>query len=427
MKFDNPAVRKKLSPVLIRSSLVSQTKNAIAHTKEAYAATTPKSVQELKSYKELFDELLYKLKLKKRVYLPDLRQVSPDHGRAVYESIGGNPALWEDENGILHGMRDHKGTLMESEREINDDMYGHYMLRVEGMKDGWVLSRILKASEYLGKRGIPTEAITEVRKLDQVVDNGQVIDIDEWKDYAIQAYLRNPWKRGGHDAPEERVREYMKADFYALTRDLQVEERLRDLGHLSKGDYHQFMEPIIKWYRLASKYRPDQFTPIDQNVQGLPGEPLSEAELSDFMNRVVPTNMGRNVALTHLYDLAHGWCHAQNFSLVGTYYDVDSVHGSPLGDKAITEQDIKRDFSMTLKALEETSTAFVQPIIRNKAILNFVVSYMDTTKGENNWSFDDVAKLVDTDFFGTEYPYILFGAEIEIRAFTENRTAQKFN
>lgn len=416
--FDNSNVDRPLSALEVKSTLVSQERNALAHPKEAYAAVTPIPVKEAKSIKNVLNEVLYLLKLKKRVYIPDLRQVSKEHGRAVYENFGGNHLLWQDEQGNLYGERDHKGVLMDKSRDIEDDEYGHMSLRVNGMKDGWVLERILTVSDYLAKQGIPSERITEVRKLEQVIDDGHTVDMEEWKQNAIQRYLRNPDNLKGHDQPEKTVNKYMDTDFYALTRDLQVAGRLRDLSQLgSKKDYHMFMEPIVKWYRLASHYKPEHFTPLSPDVVKHTGQPVSEEEMRDFMNRVVPINMGRNLGLTHNLGLAHGWCHAQNYSLVGSYYDVDSIHGEPIGDPLITLQDKSRDFSMTLGAIEETSTSYVQPIVITEAVVNFVTSYMNTTHGQGKWAFDDVESLVDERVFKTKNPYILYGAESEIRAY----------
>jgi hypothetical protein len=150
----------------------------------------------------------------------------------------------------------------------------------------------------------------------------------------------------------DKVKKYLQStDFFIEDRDLQVAERLRDLKKIkTESQFRQVMEPIFKWVNLATNSLKSGIisdTPVPNRFE------FNPADIQRYFGEWLPSQMGIYLARLHKLGLVHQFPHAQNWSVVGTLYDLDSVWGSVLGDPLITDDDIAKDTRRTVGAITE--------------------------------------------------------------------------
>ncbi|MDP3994660.1 MAG: hypothetical protein Q8P91_02430 [bacterium] len=193
------------------------------------------------------------------------------------------------------------------------------------------------------------------------------------------------------------VKAYFESvDFFIEERDLQTAERLRDLGRLKdEASFKSVVEPIFKWVNKVFDYKksglidgtnaPERFT-------------FTQDDIKRYFGEWLPTQMGIYLARMHKLGLAHGFPHAQNWSAVGTLYDLDSVSGLPVGDAATEDKSMASDTRETVGALAElfnSQTNYLRsnfPELTDKAQAVLVSSYIKERFGNqiNNEQLESI-------------------------------------
>lgn len=301
--------------------------------------------------------------------------VSPEHGRAIIDTRINNKVIWGGNlPGDIYGAKDWKGANMDRIR-IEGDEYSPYGFRVWGLKDSTGIDRIEKASHLLRSDGLPTENPTRIVKILEVLEYGKKIPIQEWKSEYLQALESSATtleKVGNEEAAnrERGVIAKMKiyfdnVDFFIEERDLQVAERIRDL-ELIKNDvsFKTVMNPILKWVNQVFETKKSGIIANTETPEKFILEP---EDIQRYFGKWLPEQMGIYMAHMHKIGIAHGFTHAQNWSIVGTLYDLDSVHGQPLGDIEATESEFALDTRVAIGAISE----LLDPITSNYLSSNF--------------------------------------------------------
>ncbi len=275
--------------------------------------------------------------------------------------------------------------------------------------------RIERASELLRRKGLPTEKIVRESTLKEVWVKGgsnEVVKI------SIETFKKEVLKRIWGSAQVERkngdvhsaqtlekrwrdIKDYFEStNFYAVTRDLQTAERLTDITHpTSINKFQKNISSVFKWINTTCAIKRNGIIPNTEKP-----EPFNynEDDIKRYLSEWLPKQMGIYLARTHNLNLTHNFPHEQNWSAVGTLYDLDSLCGIPLGDKIdddALEQQKYMDCSKTLSALERSlppdtpfgnDIAKLYPEVFEKAIESFLVAYI-----KERW---EKQQLIDSKF-----------------------------
>jgi len=282
--------------------------------------------------------------------------VSKDAGRTVEDQIVGKKAVWGGElPGDIYGDRDQKGGRQDRILRLQIDPYHGF--RVEGMNvyDPKYLEKVNKVSEFLRQNGLPTEKLTTVYELKNklMAPNGHLYEIDRLKVRAITVFRDQLTKMGESDVGKtiNSAWQWLKdVKFSIEERDLKVAERLRGARYaVSSEDFKRMVSPVFQWLKVAT----------DTRGQGLitgtekPGRlSLDGEDLQIYFGRWLPDQMATYLSRMHTLRAVHGNATAQNWSLVGTLYDLDTVKVQALGDQ-LPKGGIEDDVNCTLGALEE--------------------------------------------------------------------------
>ena len=287
--------------------------------------------------------------------------VSPEHGRAIVDTRINNAVIWGGtKSGDIYGAKDWKGANMNHVRLQRDD-YGTLGWRAEGLKDNVGIVRLQKASRILRDNGLPTENPIKIDKLLQVVEDGKTIPIWLWKTETIKAFESSAnviEKMGDFEMTKKQreeadsVKKYLLGtDFYVEERDLQTAERLRDLETAKDEEsFKKIVEPILKWVDTVVEVKKSGLianTPPPEKFS------FSPEDIKRYFGEWLPSQMGIYIARMHKLGLAHQFPHAQNWSVVGTLYDLDSVKGPQLGDKENSKNDYAIDTKKAVGAIAE--------------------------------------------------------------------------
>lgn len=331
--------------------------------------------------------------------------VSPEHGRAIIDTRINNKVIWGGNlPGDIYGARDWKGANMDSVRLIKDEC-GYLGYRVQGLKDSIGINRIEKVSQFLRENGLPTEHPTKVVKILEISKYGKKIPVGEWKEETTKALEESVIaleKSSNFEAAEREKQEvadvkayFESVDFFIEERDLQTAERLRDLERLKDEiSFKSVVEPIFKWVNKVFDYKksgliggtnaPERFT-------------FTQDDIKRYFGEWLPTQMGIYLARMHKLGLAHGFTHAQNWSAVGTLYDLDSVSGLP-EDATTEDKSMASDTRETVGALAElfdSQTNYLRsnfPELTDKAQAVLVSSYIKERFGNqiNNEQLESI-------------------------------------
>lgn len=287
--------------------------------------------------------------------------VSPEHGRAIVDTRINNMVIWGGtKSGDIYGAKDWKGANMNHVRLMKDE-YGTLGWRAEGLKDNVGITRLQKASQILRDNGLPTENPTKIVKLLQVVEDGKIIPIWLWKTETIKAFessaniaekMNDPEMAKRQRKEAETAKEYLLGtDFYIEERDLQTAERLRDL-EITKDEesFKKVIGPVFEWLNTIINTKK---TGLIANTPAPEKFSFTPDDIKRYFGEWLPSQMGIYMARMHKLGLTHGFTHAQNWSVVGTLYDLDSVKGPQLGDKENSKNNFAIDTRKAVGALAE--------------------------------------------------------------------------
>ncbi len=339
--------------------------------------------------------------------LPRLVVVAGSSGRTITDETSGKKVVYGGNlAGDIYGARDLKGSRQDSGVFVAFDKYGYLGLRVNGLKDNIGIRAIKKGSLYLRGLGLPTERPTALYTVEEIIRDGNRIDIEEWKKLALEEFARlvsndpdDPNHHRVHGLIEDAKTYLDSTEFYIEERDLQVAERLRDIASCkSERDFRLVVEPILKWVNVATGARnsglisgtppPEKFSFTDEDTER-------------YFGKWLPEQMGIYLGRLHNSATSHGYAHGQNWSAVGTLYDLDSLVGLAVDSlDNFSEKQERSDVKMSLGSLEELlspdngnylSMEFGREILL-AAKAHFIYGYLTERYGE-------IPEILDYDLF----------------------------
>jgi len=279
-------------------------------------------------------------------------KISKTHGRNMTEATASKKVIWGGPySGDIYGDKNVKGSDMsEAHLEIGEN--GNYDVRARGLMDDISLLRTRKASEFLRKNGLPTEALRSVKTLKKV----WIKDGEKWKKISVHKWEENELERIKNENPKfyEQFKTYLKeTKFVVIERDVQVDERVEDIQlSCQKNDLRRTMQPIFKWLNsvtvvtnrglISDTPKPEKFEVTNEG-------------LKKYFGDYLPSQMGIYLGRLHRLGVAHGSSHNQNWSAVGTLYDADSVYGKPIfsDDEKPSGNAIDEDIFLSMSTLED--------------------------------------------------------------------------
>lgn len=345
--------------------------------------------------------------------LPVLRRISDHHGRS-YEFIVGEESsiLWADIHGNIFTAINTKGNNCEAvevcRHEVTPSGFTYY-----GLQDSDSMVRVLRGSEMLRVNGIETETIIKVIEPAQFPYNGELLSPADYKKKLVEAVWEKDAKNDEKsilidlnlatrdDIPKLSVA-LDKTVFFITIRGVQVNERLADFAH-AKGPAEKatMLRKAFRYVNLAEKQaarKDSDYTPQFFSAD-------NPQDIERYFRDYLPKKIAKNLAGIHNLDLVHYFPHSSNISLVGSFYDLDSLKGEPLqlGDKEITYTDIKDDLRKCMEALSnldlypELGQVDQRVVRERKAIIkrNFAESYIKAVGWDKDVieNFEGIASL----------------------------------
>lgn len=360
-----------------------------------------------------------------RILRNRLVKISPIHGRSYEMRFGeARHIFWQDEYGNLFSTITTKGNNLEEPKVLKQEVSpSGYM--IYGMQDSDAMVRMLKASQLLRANHIGTEMILRVMEPQELPFGDQVVPLAEFKKLLIkQVWEQNADKDSTDDQGDGNLtREDIpsltvaldKMTLFLTIRGLQVSERLADLAQASDPDeIKKILSPAFLYANMSEKqnarrdpsYIPDSF---DIN---------KEEDRVRYLTQYLPIQIARNFATLHKLGLVHVFPHTGNISLVGSFYDLDSVQGEPLGlgDDKVTIEDIKHDLHGFLVDQSDTfpNPAFIVNMVDGIEGKNFSANFLKEYFKQMGWEgdilrFADISELIqacdlnETEINAAEY------------------------
>ena len=381
-----------------------------------------KQTQKNESIITLDDNIFFEPNLLQKLHLqrkPEANQIkiSRQHGRDTSDERISNKVVWEDRYGIVYGDRNTKGGNMANIEVRTIEEPGYLELRVQGLKDSIGLENIDKVSGFMRKNGLPTERVASVRQLKEVYSEGKKIPISEWKAKVVEKKeeeiinIKTASVIDQRREELEKIRLYLAStEFYVVERDLQVAERLRDLGSdvNTEKQLHRMLGPVFNWINVVFKVKHEGIIPGTK-----PSEPftLDKAGIERYLNWL-PTQMGIYLARLHKLGGVHGYAHSQNWSLAGTLYDLDSVKIAGLTDNDLGEQNLEVSqnddvvntiYAISDETLYSTLLQKMFPDLHNSTVGVFVKSYI-TERFGNNLTENEIEEIFTKYFSNNATP-----------------------
>lgn len=333
------------------------------------------------------------------------KKIGPTHGRSIVDERLDSSVVYEID-GCPFGSRDIKGTTMENIVEKKHDR-GIY---INGLADQSSLQRILSATDFLLSLGIPTEHISKVSELEEVVYRDKKYPIDKWRDVFLDDVrnseidfmsgerlpITDKQARQQHAKFYDKVEKYVNtSQFVAIERDLQVAERLSDLASLNKQELELRMQKIFRWLNAVN---PDNSWKSN-----------SEESMKIYFDIALPNYMGWYLASLHTHEVITRDSHSQNWSGVGTHYDSGTMYGPEINqaDGKPTDLDLAVNFKETIDVLTELFGG--DGVQRYDCSLStaldiFVRSYLDIRFGE---ILPDQRKSIEATMRSGQFPISL--------------------
>lgn len=281
----------------------------------------------------------------------DFEKISMAHGRSMTEAATSKKSVWGGPlPGDIYGARSLKGTAMYQGLRVEAGGIADYGVEAWGLMDDSCIDRVIRASEVLRRHGLPTEKPVLIQELAEIVKRKgtrtwEKISMSKWKKDLIK-YPRQ--------VIQSEINKYLsETKFVSFSRDVQVDERLRDIDFKIQnlGDLKEFLDPVFKWLNVATRYKNSGL------IAGTPRPPvfnLKKDSIDNYFNNYLPKQMGTYLGRLHRLEIAHGFPHNQNWSVVGTLYDLDSVHG-----KAIFSDDGHPKRAQYTSDLSETIRGYI--------------------------------------------------------------------
>lgn len=282
---------------------------------------------------------------KEMMYVEDV-----DAGRTLTESATSGKVIFGGEfPADIFGARDQKGVRHEVPVLQYVQNYGFQdKVNAIGLYSNKDVEYIVKVSNFLRSHGLPTENPNNILKLKEIAVDGVPVPIDDWKDAAL-TYFENVCEND--PIQMEMAKEYLKQDFFEIERELQTTERLRNISKCqTKEEFEEMVGKVFKWLNVATEIRDQGILPDTTKPKAFDVE--NPGDIERYFLNWLPEQMGIYLARMQKLGVVNYFPHAQNWSAVGTMYDLNDVVGDPLGFPC-EEEDFKYMVGLSLGALEE--------------------------------------------------------------------------
>lgn len=321
-----------------------------------------------------------------------LQQPSTMHKRSFEIIKNGKSEMWADEYGNTYGALTLKGNNFSKpgivEHPTASEGYIAY-----GLQESSIIERVLRASEVLRSRNIPTEytiGVAEPKQypwplLGSQADAYEMISLKEYKRRIVDNY----WQ----DLPDQQQTPQALADLYAKFQDMTFYISLRATDTAYRLHDMSDRASRSKVFAIINEqgYLPEDCEPLNA---------ASSKDIDRYLEQVFGPLSGRNYARLHV-DLSHGFAHGYNMSALGSIVDLDSIRGPAigLGDEEISHKDRARDLMDVIAAIDGLGHINLTNDYISNASLAFVDSYISETIAQQ----DDLSAALDqlNDVFTT--------------------------
>lgn len=359
--------------------------------------------------------------------------ISPSHGRSTVNEITHGTVFWTDKDGTLLSSRDKKGGRVSDFKTIelySGGLRGLYPYKPRSS----YLNGILMWGEKLREQHFQTEVISKVTVLQTVIYDGKELPIEEAKSLRKASVLEEigtlQLKRDNTDDEDEKFELKMKIasiknaldafddQSIVMERHTPVSERLSDLSHCkNKEDIKNLLGPTFLWLNQARKRSIEGWGHVEKELDA-----DSEEDLKYFFSIVLPQSMGGVLGKFQALGYKHDYFHPQNWMLIGSFLDVDSVFGLSDDPESNSKEagQLSSDFSTTLSSLFSTmenvrsilGEETIQP--NDKILTTFMTGYKEYY---DKYSKNHKTKDILQSRFGEEVENY---AGVSISSLTEN-------
>lgn len=283
-----------------------------------------------------------------------------------------------------------KGADYYLPRIVFDEHYPVTHARINGLMTADFARRTVDVSNWLLKEGINSEVVwsvsrperfpwTEVTEKDGLTSytrEKELLSTEEFKGKLLERARRdNTTLPSSRRIDLDRMEQYLKeTDLVVVNRATTVPFRLSDLPvpfgeerlpHTSPKAEFVFM--LNRMFAYLNQNRPaeQQFRTLQRSTKQSSSEEkaaitkANDEEITKFFDYFAD-NLGQQVGTLHKKGVAHGFLHAGNITADGTFVDIDSLHGSPLGDREITQENIIRDVAWAMRAIRNAISELIE-------------------------------------------------------------------
>lgn len=257
--------------------------------------------------------------------------ITDSHGRSMTERATSKSVFWRGNlPGDIYGAKSIKGTAMYQSLRIGEGGIADYGVQGKGLMDDACIDRCIRVSEVLRVHGLPTEKPVSVMLLNEVIRKKdsrfwEKIPISKWKKIKLDEIDEN---RGWRKTVD---RYFSETNFASLERYVQVDERIKDLDQFTSSFENMviFLNPIFKWLNVVTLYTKNSLISGTKQPEQYK---TNRASMNRYFSIFLPTQIGTYLGRLHKLGIVHRYPHDQNWSMVGTLYDLDSPSGEAIYD-----------------------------------------------------------------------------------------------
>ena len=276
-----------------------------------------------------------------------LRRISELHGRSYAFPW---QLLWRDRYGNLFSALNGKGNNC-TELEAFTSNVSPSGFAVRGLQDSDSLVRLLRASDYLRSKNVPTEMVVHVLEPATLPIEGEMIPLAQVKQKLVEIVLRqNTEGNRNEDTPTlkdiSRLTQALRnMTFFITIRGMQANERIGDLAHAkTTDDLKQLLQPAMQFVNMETRLQGGSQTTLSPDVP---------EDIERYLEEVLPLRCARTFASMHEAGVTLQFTHTGNISLTGSICDLDSAKGEPLklGDEIQQKNNFIRDIREFLRGM----------------------------------------------------------------------------
>lgn len=247
-------------------------------------------------------------------------RLTKNNGRSAVDRRINDKVLFSDKYKIQFGTISRKGvdTSRLAPREDHNYQNG---VRINGLMDDIGLTEGIIASDHFRKNGIQTECVLQAEEILELPTRSGVVEIADWKEGIVKQM------RDVNNPLTQQLKSYFDSTrFIAVTRALQVGERIEDIQGDSLEQTIRLIRPVFRWIDACYKVNGQKTLPripMDLDFSGN----MTVEKAWKYLSMWLPMQMGTTLGKIHGLGYIHGYPHFQNFSGTGGLYDLDSVDG----------------------------------------------------------------------------------------------------